>query len=580
MAIRQCTEQGCKTQASFGLGGTTKRLFCKKHKHKDHVSLVGKTCHFSGCENSATFGDANSKTRLFCKLHKEPQHVLKTGRECAFQACINQARYKDSNLDDEYFCGLHRRPHHVPSWKTCQVNDCPLAPSFGLNGQKLSCEKHRLPDYISMHASCMAENCCTQPTFAAPASHQATYCGKHKPNNYVVPIRKQCINDKCHEEAKYAQLGFKTPIYCSYHRPNENGIQVRKINRTLCRSFGCTKRPSFGEKDTTKELFCREHKLIHQVEIYKRICIHEGCTTSATFGELSDNIRLFCRKHKENNHASLTKNTPQSKRLCSMQSCNLYASWGLPGQIRTTCKEHRVIGSVANPRKRCISPSCTELALYGEFNKPLHCEHHIATGEVDIFSKTCISCNLPNLLGPNSKCELCDENFLRKSMVKQNYVKKYLDEQNIQYLTSDRMLQQGICGKERPDFFIEDGLYANVYGEVDEGGNSHSRCVTRCICPLNEYACSCDIARMKDISQGTAKAAYFIRLNPDQYKDNDREQVSMDKRLQVFADWIKYLKELANSTPPANLISCVYLYFDHWTGLGRLECIEMWNNKI
>ena len=53
-------------------------------------------------------------------------------------------------------------------------------------------------------------------------------------------------------------------------------------------------------------------------------------------------------------------------------------------------------------------------------------------------------------------CETCDPNaFKIIRLAKQNNVRDFLLANGIQFTSIDRMIDGRVCGKERPDFFIE-----------------------------------------------------------------------------------------------------------------------------
>ena len=99
----------------------------------------------------------------------------------------------------------------------------------------------------------------------------------------------------------------------------------------------------------------------------------------------------------------------------------------------------------------------------------------------------------------------------------------YFDINNFKYISSDKIIDNGVCGKERPDFLFEansKGHYVIV--EVDE--KQHSG---------NLEACEC--SRMVNISQSLGMPTIFIRYNPDEYKVNkQRKDPSHNKRMKTL----------------------------------------------
>jgi hypothetical protein len=135
----------------------------------------------------------------------------------------------------------------------------------------------------------------------------------------------------------------------------------------------------------------------------------------------------------------------------------------------------------------------------------------------------------------------------------------YLDvaEHGVRPATStDRALDRGTCGLERPDRFWDCGTHAVVL-EVDE--HQHS-----------DRACECEVARMANIHQSLGGLpVVFVRYNPDAFvsKTCKHRNPILRERLDVLARWLRHLTE----TPSAlrGSLSALYLFFD---GYGDVPC--------
>ena len=68
--IGKCSDSECKLLASFGYADTRIRFYCKKHKKDNMINVVNPLCLQEGCSTQATFGIAESR-KLFCSKHKK-----------------------------------------------------------------------------------------------------------------------------------------------------------------------------------------------------------------------------------------------------------------------------------------------------------------------------------------------------------------------------------------------------------------------------------------------------------------------------------------------------------------------------
>jgi len=163
------------------------------------------------------------------------------------------------------------------------------------------------------------------------------------------------------------------------------------------------------------------------------------------------------------------------------------------------------------------------------------------------------------ILDKHNKCEYCQpEMFKIARLEKQNALMAYLDQHGIKGTSTDVIVNEGVCGKERPDrvFELEDKI---VILECDE--HQH-----------RERNCACEQTRMINIGQGYGGLpVYFIRWNPDDYKtvnNNDPETIS--KRYRLLAN---FLNDIMNNKIklPNILVGAFYMYYDGWDGLSNEE---------
>ena len=116
-------------------------------------------------------------------------------------------------------------------------------------------------------------------------------------------------------------------------------------------------------------------------------------------------------------------------------------------------------------------------------------------------------------------------------------------------MSTDRIIGDGFCGRERPDFLWDCGGWWVVL-EVDE--NEHMN-----------YAEECEENRMKNIAQTLGGGqVWFLRYNPDRYKvENIVQDPPPETRHQHL---MTCLKEILNHSPPENsFIRAKYLYYSN-----------------
>jgi hypothetical protein len=163
-------------------------------------------------------------------------------------------------------------------------------------------------------------------------------------------------------------------------------------------------------------------------------------------------------------------------------------------------------------------------------------------------------------LDKENKCENCNpESFATARLAKQNAIMAYLDGRGLQGSSTDIMVDNGICGKERPDRVYDFGDKIVVF-ECDESQHDDRQCL-------------CEQTRMVNIGQTFGGVpVYFIRWNPDDYSpESDRKMPEeLAKRNKLLADLIRDIKNNKHALPKA-LVSVIYLYYDGWSSLAEEE---------
>ncbi len=307
-----------------------------------------------------------------------------------------------------------------------------------------------------------------------------------------------------------------------------------------CEAAACDTLPCFNTRGSKKGRFCAVHKEAGMVNVISPTCENAECDSQPTFNTRGSKKGRFCAVHKDAGMVDVISPT------CENAECDGLARFGLPGKRPHLCTSHRSIGTILQPTKRCLEGNCTELAIYG-MRIHEHCEAHKVDGEVNVLERKCRSCGLLGILDRNDNCETCDPvTFKRIALAKQNMVRDYLITEGFVFETIDRMIDGGVCGKERPDFYIDCGTHILII-EVDE--HQHSG-----------RACECEQTRMVNISQSNGMPTIFLRWNPDRYKSAKKGAVmtATSRRLAILTEWtLHHIK-----TPPTEFLSVMYLFFD------------------
>ena len=148
---------------------------------------------------------------------------------------------------------------------------------------------------------------------------------------------------------------------------------------------------------------------------------------------------------------------------------------------------------------------------------------------INIAIKKCKNCSLNGILDKDNLCETCNPIKINIIMLaKQNSLQKALESNDLKFISVDKMIDKGVCGKERPDFVFD--MYKLILIlECDEYQHK-------------DRQISCETTRMKNIGQSYGGIPiYFIRWNPDNYKpgNNIKKKDLINTRQIVVCEYIK-----------------------------------------
>jgi hypothetical protein len=164
------------------------------------------------------------------------------------------------------------------------------------------------------------------------------------------------------------------------------------------------------------------------------------------------------------------------------------------------------------------------------------------------------------ILGKDDKCEFCvPHTFETNRLAKQNALMAHLDFYGLTGDSTDKVINSGECGLERPDRVFE---FADkvVVAECDEHQHKNR-------------PCSCEQTRMVNISQSFGgRPVYFIRWNPDPYAPgvDTKKQEPIEKRHKMLRMYLTDIIAKKVALPNA-FLSVLYMFHDGWTSLNDAE---------
>ena len=395
-----------------------------------------------------------------------------------------------------------------------------------------------------MPSKCEHEGCDSRPYFNIKGG-KGKFCVAHKTAEMVNVVSKRCEHEGCDSIPAFNIKGGKGK-FCVAHKTAE----MVDVKNKRCEYEGCDSQPVFNIKGGKGKL-CVAHKTAEMVDVKHKRCEHEGCDSRPAFN-IKGGKGKFCVAHKTAEMVDV-----MSKR-CEHEGCETRVLYGRPGHQASHCSKHRQKGMIRRPKAKCVL--CKELAIWGTNWVPKHCETHKTADEQNLVEQPCSSCNLLYILDKENKCENCNPaSFATARLAKQNALMAYLDARDLKGDSTDIVIDNGICGKERPDRVYDLGDKIVIL-ECDE--NQHE-----------DRQCLCEQTRMVNIGQTFGGLpVYFIRWNPDDYSpENDRKMPEdLAKRYKLVGDLIRDIKKNKITLPTA-LISVIYMYYNGWDSLQKTE---------
>lgn len=369
---------------------------------------------------------------------------------------------------------------------------------------------------------------------------------------YLNVVDKKC--DFCHQTQPNHKLNNKRA--CSKCAKNIKGMI--RYRGSFC---PCGKIPSYGydvpiccskcakpDMQDVKHTFCQEPNCINS----------KGKRVRAHYNYKGKKNPLYCSVH------GLAKGMVCVSYIeCDEDDCEYYSYYGFPGNTPSKCSEHKLEGMIRQPNKKCLEKLCFRNAIYGYYgNNAIKCDHHYCDDMINLCIRKCLKCNGEDILTKDGFCSICDptlyEQFINKRLGKQKTIKLFLDNSGYNYIYKyqyDKIIDKGICGKERPDFLFESKNKTHfVIIECDEYQHKSEKF-------------SCEEIRMKNITNSLGSPTIFIRYNPDSYMMNGEKirDVEPGKRLPILKNVLDfYLNINVEQLQTLGLTYAYYLYYDNY----------------
>lgn len=444
------------------------------------------------------------------------------------------------------YCKTHAKSEMVDVKNArCSADGCDsISPSFNWETEKRGkfCKLHADPKMVNVRSRhCVFNKCNRHPTHNFEGKIKALYCAEHALQGMLNITHRRCENVGCNKLPSYGHVHENKMRFCARHF--EPGMKRLKKSES-CTFENCESRASFGFKSDRLKQFCKKHASATMVNLnhLKSLCHEPHCTTRALFNYKGQSKAKFCKQHSSAGMMDVTR------KLCAFNACNKRPEYNVLRESSVYCRKHAKPNMIRRPTLRCELKKCKEFAMYGD-TKRARCDIHKLESDTNLAENQCSKCGLFEILNAEGICiEYCAKPR-RRQLVKQNRIKRFLDSNKFEYISSDRRINNGECGLERPDFIFDCGSHFLIL-EVDE--HQHQ-----------SYNCECEIRRMINIHSSLGvRYCVFIRYNPDAFKVQGVSQsVPENKRIEKLSKWIIHFLNCSPTDFPSAL-SVIYLFYD------------------
>jgi hypothetical protein len=315
-----------------------------------------------------------------------------------------------------------------------------------------------------------------------------------------------------------------------------NGVNVK------CDSIS----PIFNNPGEPVGIYCGDHKDPDMVDVRNKRCqriteidgVNVKCSSlQPSFNKPGKPVGIYCGDHKDPDMVDVVH------RKCQKEGCVTRCQYGFSGQSPIVCGNdaHRSEGMICQPTKRCKTPKCKDIALYGyRIGFQVACELHMEENMLCLVSQRCsgitkdgLPCNVLETL-KNGLCWVCGGWSINK--VREAEVKYFLSQNGYEdrFVYNSRIESTSL--RERPDFLFR-GRHHDVILEVDETQHKKGEYTKR---SKSDPNLTNDEMRMRIIVNETKRPTIFIRYNPDEYtiqgKSKNPGTVARQKELKKWLD--------------------------------------------
>jgi hypothetical protein len=176
--VKYCQQEGCEIWAAFGSKEDDVPVFCKEHKHEDHIDVKNKRCEHEGCDLHPTFGSKEDGNIRFCKKHKHGNHVDVQSKRCEHKGCETLPTYGNKEDNVRRFCITHKGAHHVNVVvNVCRHEGCEIRPSYGSKEDRVRifCSAHKITGHVDLVSKrCLHDGCEIVPIYIRQHGRHST----------------------------------------------------------------------------------------------------------------------------------------------------------------------------------------------------------------------------------------------------------------------------------------------------------------------------------------------------------------------------------------------------------------------
>jgi hypothetical protein len=504
----------CPCGKKYAVYGTEyrKAIHCRNCQLSNEVNVINPRCEHLDCRIQCYFGDPLTKIAKYCAKHKQDGDINLRPTKCNFETCQKQRYFGDPITRVSKFCRQHKDDGDIDlRKKTCHGKDCSTNPSFG-----------------------------------SPIDGIVKYCYKHKDDNDINLTNKKCESENCGKRPSFGNRIEGIIRYCSLHK------QYGDINLVTkpCEYENCETLPAYGDEIERTARFCVLHKRNDDIHLKTKFCEMVGCRIRAGFGNSNDNIAKYCAKHRNNDDSNLLIIK------CNRYNCNSCASYGFPQEKLSRCAKHKLKSQITYSRRKCVTSKCDQFAIWG-YNEHEYCDLHKKDDHLNFTENNCIKCDRSEILDRDNLCYICSPRETKYiPLTKQNNLRDYLLSVNLEPTQIDKIINNGECGKQRPDFLFELPNKVIIV-ECDENQHVSQK--------------ECDRIRMKNVSQQfDGRPVIFIRFNPDKYQGGSTSTNIRYKELDILIKTNMMEEVNSHLIAPHSLLCQTKMYYNGWKTLADL----------